>query len=225
MPTLVIANKTYSSWSLRPWLLMRQLGVAFDEVMIPLDLPDTKSRVRKYSPAGKVPVLIDGDVTVWESVHHGICRERFWHRCVAGRSQCSRDGAFGCGRNAFRVFGSLRAACPMNLGKKYRSGIVVPASLPTWHASAKSSHARDSFGEAGPFLFGSFGAADAMFAPLVTRLDTYSIDSGRTHGRMWMRSCRCTPLGNGEMPPCRKNGLWITTKWTKSPPKCTATIA
>ncbi len=68
MPTLVIANKVYSSWSLRPWLLMRQLGVAFDEVLIPLDLPDTKARNLQHSPAGKVPILIDGDVTVWESL-------------------------------------------------------------------------------------------------------------------------------------------------------------
>ena len=68
MLTLVIANKTYSSWSLRPWLLMKQLGIGFDEVLIPLDLPDTKARNRHYSPAGKVPILVHGDVTVWESL-------------------------------------------------------------------------------------------------------------------------------------------------------------
>src|SRR3712207_5323265 len=68
MPTLVIANKLYSSWSMRPWLLMKQLGVAFDEVVIPLDQPDTKAQVLKHSPAGKVPILKDGDVTVWETI-------------------------------------------------------------------------------------------------------------------------------------------------------------
>ena len=68
MPTLVIANKCYSSWSLRPWLLMKQLGIAFDEITIPLDLPDTKAKVLQHSPAGKVPILIDGDVTGWESI-------------------------------------------------------------------------------------------------------------------------------------------------------------
>ena len=68
MPTLVIANKLYSSWSMRPWLLMRHLGIAFEEIVIPLDLPDTRARVLEHSPAGKVPILKDGDVTVWESI-------------------------------------------------------------------------------------------------------------------------------------------------------------
>ena len=68
MPTLVIANKCYSSWSLRPWLLLKQLSIAFGEVLIPLDQPDTKAEILKYSPAGKVPILIEGDVTVWESI-------------------------------------------------------------------------------------------------------------------------------------------------------------
>jgi len=68
MPTLVIANKCYSSWSLRPWLLLKQLSIAFGEVLIPLDQPDTKAEILTYSPAGKVPILIEGDVTVWESI-------------------------------------------------------------------------------------------------------------------------------------------------------------
>jgi glutathione S-transferase len=68
MPTLVIANKLYSSWSLRPWLLLKQFGIRFDEILIPLDLPDTKQKVLKHSPAGKVPILVDGDATVWESI-------------------------------------------------------------------------------------------------------------------------------------------------------------
>src|ERR671920_857029 len=68
MLTLVIGNKLYSSWSLRPWLLLRQFGIPFEEILIPLDRPDTKARVLEHSPAGKVPILIDGDVTVWESI-------------------------------------------------------------------------------------------------------------------------------------------------------------
>src|SRR5690242_15771644 len=68
MPTLVIANKLYSSWSLRPWILMKQLGLALDEIVIPLDQPTTRAEVLKHSPAGKLPILIDGDVTVWESL-------------------------------------------------------------------------------------------------------------------------------------------------------------
>ena len=68
MPTLVIGNKLYSSWSMRPWLLLKQLGIAFEEVQIPLDQPDTKARIREHSPAGKVPILIEGDIAVWESI-------------------------------------------------------------------------------------------------------------------------------------------------------------
>ena len=68
MPTLVIANKLYSSWSLRPWLLMKQLGIPFDEIVIPLGQPDTSARILKHSPAGRVPILIDGDATVWDSI-------------------------------------------------------------------------------------------------------------------------------------------------------------
>jgi glutathione S-transferase len=68
MPTLIVANKLYSSWSLRPWLLMRQLGIAFEEIVIPLDHANTQVRIREHSPAGKVPILKDGEITVWDSL-------------------------------------------------------------------------------------------------------------------------------------------------------------
>ena len=176
MPTLVIANKCYSSWSLRPWLFLKQMGVAFDEITIPLDLPDTKEKVLQHSPAGKVPILIDGDATVWESIAiMEYVGEAFgvpaWPQERAARAMARSVAA-----EMHAGFPALRSACPMNLGKKYARkdrGEAVARDVARF--SAIVHQARERFGAGGPFLFGAFSAADAMYAPLVTRLDTYSI--------------------------------------------------
>jgi len=175
MPTLVIANKCYSSWSLRPWLLLKQLGVAFDEITIPLDLPDTKAKVLKHSPAGKVPILIDGDVTVWESIsimeYVGDVYAPVWPSDRGARAMARSVAA-----EMHAGFPALRSACPMNLGKKFSQrdrGEAVARDVARF--SEIMRQARERFGAGGEFLFGTFSAADAMYAPLVTRLDTYSI--------------------------------------------------
>ena len=176
MPTLVIANKLYSSWSLRPWLLMKQLGIAFDEILIPLDLPDTKEKVLKHSPAGKVPVLIDGDVTVWESISiMEYVGDAFGVPVWPGERK-ARAMARSIAAEMHAGFQGLRSACPMNLGRKYAArdrGEAVARDVARFCEIVRQ--ARERFGAGGPFLFGAFSAADAMFAPLVTRLDTYSI--------------------------------------------------
>ncbi|MBM1170476.1 glutathione S-transferase family protein [Microvirga arabica] len=176
MPTLVIANKCYSSWSLRPWLLMKQLGMAFDEILIPLDLPDTKEKVLKHSPAGKVPILIDGDVTVWESIAIMEYVGDAYGSPVWPEDRKARAMARSVAAEMHAGFVGLRSACPMNLGKKYASrdrGEVVARDVARFSEIVRD--ARGRFGVGGPFLFGAFSAADAMYAPLVTRLDTYSI--------------------------------------------------
>jgi glutathione S-transferase len=176
MPTLVIANKCYSSWSLRPWLLMKQLGVAFDEITIPLDLPDTKEKVLKHSPAGKVPILIDGDVTVWESIAIMEYVGDAYGAPVWPEDRKARAMARSMAAEMHAGFMGLRSACPMNLGKKYASrdrGEAVARDVARFSAIVRD--ARERFGAGGPFLFGAFSAADAMYAPLGTRLDTYSI--------------------------------------------------
>lgn len=177
MPTLVIANKLYSSWSLRPWLLMRQLGLLFEEILIPLDLPDTAARIREHSPAGKVPILIDGDVRVWESiaimdyVADHLAPGRVWPEERAARAMARSVAA-----EMHAGFSALRSACPMNLGKRYAFRDRGPAvARDVERATAIFREARERFGAGGPFLFGAFSAADAMYAPLVTRLDTYAI--------------------------------------------------
>ena len=119
MPTLVIANKLYSSWSMRPWLLMKQLGIAFDEIVIPLDQPDTPARIRKHSPAGKVPILIDGDVTVWESIAIMEYVADTYSTSVWPLDPKARAMARAISAEMHAGFQALRSACPMNLGKKY----------------------------------------------------------------------------------------------------------
>jgi glutathione S-transferase len=175
MPTLVIANKCYSSWSLRPWLLMKQLGIAFDEIVIPLDLPDTKAKVLAHSPAGKVPILVDGDVTVWESIaimeYIGDAFAPVWPSDRGARAMARSIAA-----EMHAGFPALRSACPMNLGRKFAPkdrGEAVARDVARFSEIVRQARERVRAG--GPFLFGAFSAADAMYAPLATRLDTYSI--------------------------------------------------
>ena len=181
MPTLVIGNKCHSSWSLRPWILMRQLGDPFDEVLVPftdpIDTPEWKAQVRKYSPAGKVPALVDGDVAVWDSlaIIEYVAEMRpdlpVWPRERAARAMARSISA-----EMHSGFSALRSACPMNLGKRYAEkdrGAAVARDVARVTEIWRT--ARERYGAEGPFLFGQFGAADAMYAPVVTRLDTYSI--------------------------------------------------
>jgi glutathione S-transferase len=177
MPTLVIANKLYSSWSLRPWLLLKQFGIPFDEILIPLDLPDTKEKVLKHSPAGKVPILIDRDATVWESLSIMEYVGDALGAPVWPQDRAARAMARSVAAEMHAGFSALRSACPMNLGRKYAArdrGETVARDVARFSEIVRQ--ARERFGSGGPFLFGAFSAADAMYAPLVTRLDTYSID-------------------------------------------------
>jgi len=178
---LVIGNRRYSSWSLRAWLACRQSGLAFDVEQVPLFGADWDA-VRRSHPAiapsaGKVPVLWDGDAVVWDSL--AICeyladrvgRDRFWPRDTAGAGLARSIVA-----EMHSGFGHLRAALPFNLG---RDGVPVAMDeavtadidrvLTLW------AGARARFGQGGPFLFGTFGAADIAFAPVALRLISYGV--------------------------------------------------
>jgi glutathione S-transferase len=177
MPTLVIANKMYSSWSLRPWLLLKQFGVAFDEILIPLDLPDTKEKVLTHSPAGKVPILIDGDATVWETIAIMDYAGEAFGIPVWPQERRARAMARSVAAEMHSGFQALRNACPMNLGKSYarkNRGEAVARDAARFEDIVRQC--RTLADDGGPFLFGAFTAADAMYAPLVTRLDTYAFD-------------------------------------------------
>jgi glutathione S-transferase len=180
--TLIIGNKNYSSWSLRPWIAMKVAGVAFDEKVIPLYEPGSREQILQYSPAGKVPVLIDGDQHVWESLailEH--LAEKFpaaqlWPADIRARSH-----ARVVATEMHAGFVALRRACTMNFWlppKPRPQSEEVMADVARIKALWADCRAR--FGAGGPFLFGTFGAADAMYAPVVARLYNYGIPVGST---------------------------------------------
>ncbi|SDP23074.1 glutathione S-transferase [Filomicrobium insigne] len=174
---LIIANKLYSSWSMRPWLVMRAIGLDFTETVIPLRQPDSSERIREFSPSGKVPVLISGDVVVWESLAIiSYLADRFPDKPVWPGRDAARAHAKSISMEMHGGFQALRQACPMNLGKRFAPrdfGENVAADVARIEEIFMTT--RERFAGDGPFLFGDFCAADAMFAPVVTRLDTYQI--------------------------------------------------
>lgn len=174
---LVCANKLYSSWSLRPWLVMRAFDIAFEETVIPLRRPETSKLIGEVSPTGKVPVLIDGDVRVWESlaiIHY--LADRFREKAIWPEEKAARGCAMAISAEMHAGFQALRQACPMNLGKRFVPQVLgdeVDACVARLESLWRETRLR--FGDEGPFLFGAFGGADAMYAPVVCRLDGYQL--------------------------------------------------
>ena len=175
--TLVIGNKAYSSWSLRPWLALRQAGAVFDEVVIPLRRPETKLAILEHSAVGKVPVLHMGERTVWESL--AICEvvaEMFPAAGLWPQDAGARAVARAAATEMHGGFIEIRKAFPMDL-KRPPAERPVPAEAGPEIAriTALWSDVRRGFGGGGPFLFGRFSIADAMYAPVCARFDTYRV--------------------------------------------------
>lgn len=175
---LTIANKLYSSWSMRPWLVLKALGIPFEETVIAMYRPDSKARMLAVSPTGKVPCLADGDVKVWESLAIiEYLAEKFPDKAIWPSDAKARAHARSAANEMHAGFQALRAACPMNLSKRFANKDRGPEVTENVERLAELwAEARRAFGAGGPFLYGAFSAADAMFAPVVTRLDTYQID-------------------------------------------------
>jgi glutathione S-transferase len=176
---LVIGNKNYSSWSMRPWLAMRAGNIAFEEIFIPLYTGAAdKDRILSFTGSGKVPCLIDGDVTVWDSLSIiEYVAERFPQAKLWPEDRAARAHARSISAEMHSGFLPLRNECGMNLHRPVGS---VPLSADA-RANVERidqiwSECRARYGKAGPFLFGAFGAADAMFAPVVHRFRTYAVD-------------------------------------------------
>lgn len=177
--TLVIANKAYSSWSLRPWLALRMAGLAFEEVVIPLRQPETKAEIAKHSGAGKVPVLHDGGITVWESLAIlEYIAERAPEAGLWPVEIHARAAARAISAEMHAGFTALRSQMPMNVraslpgrGRTPEVAAEIARITEIWRSC------RTRFGDAGPFLFGRFTNADAMFAPVVTRFRTYGVEA------------------------------------------------
>lgn len=181
---LYIGNKLYSSWSMRPWLAMTGRGIEFDETVIPLNAADFKKRITEVSGAGLVPVLVDGDVKVWETLAIvEYVAERFPEAHIWPQEVAARAHARAISAEMHAGFFALRSACPMNLGKRFaRRDRGEDVARDVARACVLVGEARAKFGvpAGGAFLYGDFSAADAMYAPLMTRLDTYDIDVDET---------------------------------------------
>jgi glutathione S-transferase len=178
---MVIGNKNWSSWSLRPWLAMRHFGLPFEEINVPLRLPESKAEITKYSPSGLVPLLLDGDLAIWDSLaileyladtHPDLGvwpadgRARALARCVSAEMHSG--------------FMPLRRNCSMEILATHRLDPVpedveadIRRIVDLWQ------ECRAKFGTGGPFLFGAFSAADAMYAPVASRFRTYVPDLDR----------------------------------------------
>lgn len=177
---LVIGNKNYSSWSMRPWLAMRASNIAFDEIFIPLytDNKGDKERILSFTHSGKVPALIDGDVTVWDSLAIiEYVAERFPEARLWPEDRARRAHARSISAEMHSGFLPLRIECGMNLHRTVRA-IALSSEAKANIARIEQIwlECRRRYGEFGPFLFGAFSAADAMFAPVVHRFRTYAIE-------------------------------------------------
>lgn len=174
---IYLANKRYSSWSMRPWLVLHAFEIPFTEKVIPLKRDDTRERIAAVSPSGKLPCLIDRGVTMWESLAIiEYAAETYPEKRIWPRERPDRAVARALSHEMHGGFLPLRQALPMNLGKRF--------ATPALSDDAKGNiariediwrRARARFGLGGDFLFGAFSAADAMYAPVVTRFDTYGI--------------------------------------------------
>ena len=178
---LIVANKAYSSWSFRAWMLLAHFKIPFEETVIPLDLPQTRSLILEHSPSGKVPALIDGPITVWESLAIiEYVAEIHPEKAIWPRGKAARAHARALSAEMHAGFQALRQQCPMNFVRPVRTIALTEAvEVDVARIDAAWSHARKTFGKAGPFLFGRFSAADAMFAPVVNRLHTYDVPVSR----------------------------------------------
>jgi glutathione S-transferase len=185
--TLIIANKAYSSWSFRSWILMRHLDIPFDEITVPLEQDSTQAEILSYSPAAKVPCLRHGDIVVWDSlaiieyIAETHPERAIWPKAVAARAQARALAA-----EMHSGFAALRAHLPMNMRRPVRERpLTQEAAADLARLEQAFAQARKSFGAGGAFLFGDFSAADAMFAPIVNRLHVYDAPVTRqTHAYM-----------------------------------------
>jgi glutathione S-transferase len=180
--TLVIGNKNYSSWSLRGWLMARIAGIEFEEILVPLDLPETQPTIRKHSPSGRVPVLLHRGLTVWESISIAEYLNELkpesglWPDAPAARAHARSIAA-----EMHAGFVDLRNNMPMNIRASYPGKGMTPAVRADieritglWRDCRKRFAGAAANKDEG-FLFGTLSAADAMYAPVVTRLRTYGV--------------------------------------------------
>ena len=179
--TLVIGDKNLSSWSLRPWLALKQCGIPFAEECIRLRQPDSKAEILRHCPSGKVPALKTKTGVVWDSLAIlDTLAERHPEHRLWPQDEEARAAARSISAEMHSGFATLRNEMPMDLLSKLPSpplGAALEADIGRIAAIWQDTRAR--FGQGGPFLFGAFSNADAMYAPVATRFRTYGVDLGR----------------------------------------------
>ena len=173
--TLVIGNKNYSSWSMRPWVLLRQFDIAFEEVLLKFDSAEWERDIGKRSPSGLVPVLWRGSTAVWDTLAIAeTVAEWFPEKAVWPRDAGARALARSASAEMHSGFRSLRMAMPMNVRSSHPGkGMSAEVQKDIDRICALWRMCRTRYGSTGPMLFSSFSAADAMFAPVVMRFHTY----------------------------------------------------
>jgi len=174
---LIIANKAYSSWSLRPWILMTHFKIPFEEEVIALDQADTHEKLLAHSPSGKAPALIDGDVTIWESLAIiEYLAEKYPKKPIWPGTRAARALARALAAEMHAGFQPLRAHLPTNFRRAVHTReLTREAARDIARIETAWASTRRRFGRGRPFLFGPFCAADAMFAPVVNRLHIYAV--------------------------------------------------
>lgn len=173
--TLYIGNKNYSSWSFRPWIAMEATGIPFEEILIPFDFPAGNPRIREISPTGRVPVLLHGSLRVWESLSIIDYVSEFYPEAgLWPRDRAQRAVARSVSMEMLSGFRALRGACPMNI-RRERGKIALADGVMADVLRIETIFRELRGRSGGPFLFGGFSAVDAMFAPVVSRFDTYDL--------------------------------------------------
>ena len=173
--TLYVGNKNYSSWSFRPWIAMEAAGVPFKDVVIPFDFAAGNPEFRKISPTGRVPVLHHGEVRVWESLAIiEYVAELFPEAGIWPKDRAARAEARAISMEMLSGFRALRGACPMNI-RRMPGEIDLPEGVSDDVARIEAIWKAALARSGGPFLFGAFSAADAMYAPVVNRFKIYRL--------------------------------------------------
>jgi glutathione S-transferase len=175
---LIIGEKNWSTWSLRVWLVLKRADLDFEEVLVSLRQPSTRAAIEAVSPSGWIPVLIDGDLILWESL--AICeylaelKTGLWPSDPVARALARCAAA-----EMHAHFQALRQACPMDLALRTTIRLPDEASSDARRIVGLWRHTRGGFSSSGPFLFGDWSIADAFFTPVATRLRTYGVDLAR----------------------------------------------
>jgi len=192
-PLLVIGNKNYSSWSLRPWIMLKHLGVDFDEVRIPLYIERSRERILEYSPSGKVPLYVDGGVRVWESLAIIEYLAESYPKVWPSDKE-ARAAARSLSAEMHAGFSAMRDKMPNNIRARGRQPVVTPGvardverAIEIWETC------RRGYGSGGPWLFGEYSAADAMYLPVACRFRTYGVTPSGLAGE-YMETLLSDPL-------------------------------